>query len=1199
MKISARILYLALLVLVDPRCTVAFVPSFSQRIPSQRTTTTTQLQEGYAVSSRTTRLSTLRKAGSEALKFDSSPEVTVQLRQYSSGIQRASSDVSVAMKPVRSLKRYIDSTGGAKGVVLQENQTELGATLSSALIRSFRTCGEAGDYRMIASLLQAATHFCQELPLLSARVFGEALEALSRTDASISKLKQVWKLAEDHSKTLTEPLGAFELNVMLKALGGKKKITAARDLYRSTNIVGDAFTATTLFNLLASSISDDQVVADDWTVDDKSPCWQYEEGMQILRDTNDLNNHVFSSALKLNERASQVFCQPGRRHNGAKAALSLLGSMKATNVAPDLVTCTHVLSTFDKHKEWKAAVVMLNSMEGDSTVDSWHLPAPNEYAYSAAISACARCNQFDEAIRLLERMKRSSVKPNTWIYNAVLSACVSPSKRNRNARIEMALSLLGDMQRDCEGGNFETAPDTVTYNTALAVMEGMGIVFRDEKGRTVCEFSVSEEGAWVPSENLISEILQEMRSKGIPRDALTYHNAIKASKSNSGAIFEFLEEATKELVTQTHSSLTGRAGHGLAFVFNAALSAFANRGDMELMVRAFDMMRTQGIAANRESIMQLVVALGRSRNSRNIMTLLETLRGNQAASDDLGQLFGIDLSVVIRGESKELEQLYAVSISSCLVANDIESATSVLNLMKENGMAPSQSTMKDIAFAYTRLAVEEASHQSTRRRKQAKYGISPALEVDAGQDGTSQAERAGSIVRELKDPTPQLMSAVASAYAVTGSFEEARSILQNLHQAALDEQRDSKLLSRGEQEIIDVLPRLHRSLLKICASNGNIRTAYWFVEDIQNFSNSLSSSSNEICLADTPLVPDISDPAECSDTNLLWFNRTHTDTARKTGMAGEDWKLLLISASKAGDWKLCINTLQFLRPFLEANHPRRAIRSNADNLSRKYRKLARALTASVLCFEERGQSAWAVRAVDDWINWSGRRPPKEAVLASIRILASQGRGTEVSSLIQQVLQVKASTSDSREQAQHSYEEILYIGAITHLHSNGLYEDADELYLQAITNKHLPFSVATAGKDGHQHLDLHGMNVAIANSAVRIAFQQDVLQSEAGADLVIVTGRGVNSFYQMRPILRPEIQRLLIEEFYPPLTTSSMPGNMGAIRVPAEDIQAWATHQRQQKGVKMLALADALKNLSGGLLKQSLKLTVDRAQDKQE
>jgi pentatricopeptide repeat protein len=1191
MKLSIRAL--VLLFVVDSRC-AAFIPSQSRKMHSQRTTTasetTTKISKPGSSRPSALHVGVAATVPSRGLQFDSDDNLVEHLRQYSGGIQK-SSHSQAAMKPIKSLKRFIDNSQASI-----EDQ-ELSEALSSALVRAFRTCGEVGDYRMILSLLQSAIQFCHGQALLSPRVFGEAIDALSRTDSSVTKLKQTWKLAEESSATMTQPVGAYELNVMLKALGStRKKVQAALTIYKNTDIRGDAFTASTLLNLLADSINDNQVVAEGWNEEeDRSPCWQYQEAMQLLNDFGEINNYVVSSALKLNERACEVFYQLGRRHNGAQAALALLGDMKTRNIEPDLVTCSHVMSCFDKQHEWKAAVAMLNAMENTAS-SGWQFPNPNEYSYSAAISACARANQYDEAIKLLDRMKSGPLPPNTWVYNAVLSACVSPRKKNQNDRIKMSLSLLEDMQLggDDEDAIESTRPDTVTYNTALAVMDGMGAVFRDDNGRRVCEFSESQ--AWMPSETLVTEMLQDMRVKGVRRDALTYHNAIKASKTNSGTIFDLLDEATKELSKQRGSSLTGRAGNGLSFVYNAALSSFAQRGDMDLMVRAFAQMRKVGVDPNNESVMQLVVALGRSRNSRNIMTLLQTLRGNRAASDKLHELFGIDLSISVTGnKSRELEQLYAVSITSCLVANDIESAMAALALMKENGMSPSQSTMKEIAFAYTRVAVEAASQQSAVRRKSNKYAKSVPLQYTEKQYSRAQAVRAGAIANELKHPSPQLLAAVSTAYAVTGLFEEARTIVQKLHQHALVEQSNSKFLSRAAQEILDVLPRLHRSLLKICASHGNVMAALWFVEDIQRFANDFSSDSSEICLTDTPLVPDVSDPAECN--NLLWFNRTHTDTARQCGMRGEDWKLFLIAASKSGEWKLCINTLQFLRPFLEANHPKRAQRTQAD-LPKKYRKLARALTASVLCFEAREQSAWAVRAIDDWIEWSGRRPPKEAVLASIRILASQDRGTEVTSLIQQCLQVSPSSSDSREEAQHSYEEIIYIGAVTHLHNNGLYEDADELYLQAITNKHLPFSVSMLGN--HHILDLHGMNVAIANSAVRIAFQQDVLQSETSGDLVIVTGRGMNSIYQMRPVIRPEIQRMLTEEFYPPLNTASMPGNMGALRVPAEDIQAWVTHQRQQKGVKMLAVAGALKNLSGGLLiKRGVKLSVNRKSEKSE
>jgi hypothetical protein len=132
-----------------------------------------------------------------------------------------------------------------------------------------------------------------------------------------------------------------------------------------------------------------------------------------------------------------------------------------------------------------------------------------------------------------------------------------------------------------------------------------------------------------------------------------------------------------------------------------------------------------------------------------------------------------------------------------------------------------------------------------------------------------------------------------------------------------------------------------------------------------------------------------------------------------------------------------------------------------------------------------------------------------------------------------------------------------------------------------------------------------MNVAMAHSAVRIALQQYVLPENSSAeclsnveekqkdgDMIIVTGRGMNSAQRLRPVLRPEIQRMLLEEFYPPLSTTSIPGNMGALRVPANDVKEWVLEQRKQKGARMLAIADVIKNLtSGERIRKSIELTL--------
>ena len=325
-------------------------------------------------------------------------------------------------------------------------------------------------------------------------------------------------------------------------------------------------------------------------------------------------------------------------------------------------------------------------------------------------------------------------------------------------------------------------------------------------------------------------------------------------------------------------------------------------------------------------------------------------------------------------------------------------------------------------------------------------------------------------------------------------------------------------------------------------------------------------------------------------------------------MCSQDWKMLLIAASKSGHWKVCIKVLQFLRPFIEATK----ISDNASDQTRikqddEYKRLERSVSSAVKCLELRGQYAWAVRVLHDWIEWSGRRPPSKAISACVRILAARGRGTEVITLMQKVLQVQpffsnmtttasTTTLDATTETQD-----MLMSAITHLHKNGLYEEADDVYLEGLSRK--LFGQTVPNDNGEEQLDLHGMNVAMAHSAVRIALQQNVAGTESddeqvtsagiGKDLVIITGRGKRSIEHFRPVLRPEIQRMLTEEFYPPLSTVSIPGNMGALRVPASDVEAWVGNQRQQRGIRMMTVASMIKGISGRSLQQSILLSLQQ------
>mmetsp|Transcript_30222 Transcript_30222/g.64014 ORF Transcript_30222/g.64014 Transcript_30222/m.64014 type:complete len:444 (-) Transcript_30222:3-1334(-) len=372
----------------------------------------------------------------------------------------------------------------------------------------------------------------------------------------------------------------------------------------------------------------------------------------------------------------------------------------------------------------------------------------------------------------------------------------------------------------------------------------------------------------------------------------------------------------------------------------------------------------------------------------------------------------------------------------------------------------------------------------------------------------------------------------------------------------------------------------------------------------------------ELITLSSRLLMDIPTPDNIPEADFSDAGALSTILERPVGLTGQDWKLILIAASRGGHWKVCVGTLPFIRPYVKETHPMYAreslplsssglspsTRPSLERLNRKYDRIARALTAAILCFEARSQYAWAIRAIDDWIDWSGRRPRKEAVASACRILAKRYRGQEVITLVTKVLDMPAIDNsddglngvDLDVVSEYTYEKAVYTESINALHKSGLYREADQLYAAGVASGDLPWAVMRqgTGTDNNKRLmlDLHGMSAAVAHSAVRVSLQKEVMESQSSSnasetiwtrDVMIVTGRGRRSGERFRPVLRPEVQRMLTEEFYPPLGTSSIPGNMGALVVPSGDIEAWLGHQQQQKGERLLFVADMLRDISSG------------------
>jgi len=1129
--------------------------------------------------------------------------------------------------------------------------------------------------------------------ILSPRIFGEAITSLSKiSQVSLSKIKSLWNyyiydVAGIQGESLVEVLSSspssYELNAMLNALGERRKVTAALKVYKQTctneekgngmcKIEGDAYTASILFGMLAESIPTSSVrPGGGGDTAEVSPCWQWNEALSLLQtfSSSQLNNYAYSALLKVNLQAAQKFRDTStsqERHNGVKYAMKILDYMKSNEISPDVVTCSILLSTFDKCYNWKASVALLNAMkqlsstdnDDDNSIEKWSLPTPNKYTYSLVLSTLAKCNQGNAALRILNDME----EPTTWVYNTAMLACVESSTDAKNGARNLVIiyDILNKMERSY--GENATIPDTVTYNTALSGLDDTSFEALKESSLIKKQHEDSRLSKYDSIFDIVLDILDTMEERGVAIDAITYHNAIMACKSNSDDALDILHRSLSDTsfiqgISETNidnsKQLKGRASTGVVFVANAVLSAAATLGDIHAVPKVLSALsQVKDAYINAESIKYIIRTLGKVNECEGILALLICLRGQSFANDILKERYSIDILSAISSKSIPMieEEVYSAAITSSLRNDALAVADQVLLSMKKNGLTLNQRSLKEIIAEYCRMAMvsskEEFKVARIAKRQgtdTSQYGIVEPIYITS----RARAKAALTMLKAVEQPPPSLLSPVAKACCAAGLWQDARSILRRMHRAAIREVRlgrgggSSNSSIRVKGKFLDELPRLHRSLLKFCAKGGNITPALNFANDIQFLASQIQQhgksqrqglvvKGGEVeepefitlssrLLMDTP-TPDNMPESEFSDVGAL-----STILERPIGLTGQDWKLILIAASRGGHWKVCVATLPYIRPYVKETHPMYAREMSSDlspsrpsleRLNRKYNRIARALTAAVLCFEARSQYAWSIRAIDDWIEWSGRRPRKEAVASACRVLAKRFRGQELIMMVTKVLNIPAHENDDAIQGQlgedsevseYTYEKAVYTESINALHKNGLYEEADQLYAEGVASGHLSWAVMPSSGGGGDHkqlrLDLHGMSAAVAHSAVRVSLEKEIMGPAQMAqpddnirarDVMIVTGRGRRSGERYRPVLRPEVQRMLTEEFYPPLSTSSMPGNLGALLVPGEDIEAWLNYQQVQKGERLMFVADVLRGISSGSrIEQALQSSQSR------
>lgn len=174
-----------------------------------------------------------------------------------------------------------------------------------------------------------------------------------------------------------------------------------------------------------------------------------------------INLYVYNAAITAVSKAAK------RRSKGGNGdgklwteVVYLLNHMREDGIEPDGFSFSSAISCCGSEGRWEEALKLLDDMRkgGPKT-------RPNKIAYTAAISSCGRAGQVDHAWRLFHQMKEQGISADLVAYNALFSA-LRISKRSE-AAFALWEEMLGSSHTKTTSMRAATArsssgPDVIT-----------------------------------------------------------------------------------------------------------------------------------------------------------------------------------------------------------------------------------------------------------------------------------------------------------------------------------------------------------------------------------------------------------------------------------------------------------------------------------------------------------------------------------------------------------------------------------------------------------------------------------------------------------------------------------------------------------------------------------------------------------------
>jgi pentatricopeptide repeat domain-containing protein 1 len=428
-------------------------------------------------------------------------------------------------------------------------------------------------------------------------------------------------------------------------------------------------------------------------------------------------------------------------------------AMKTTPLKPNEFTFGSLINACNRARNAEKAMEVLRSMEKDYGV------APNAIIYSSAISACARSEppKPELALQLLQEVvEEKKLQMSVVGFNAAIDACGKASDW------ENAISLLTRMEEATKNNNSNNnkninnnlnnnnntmseflvpEPDSVTYGTVLTACE------RGKQWKLILKNaeSMQERGLPLDARSIMS-CLHACSELGLAYEALKYLDTMKSAKSSpqqtaglqrSGARKPLLgpdEVAYRCAISacarggawregiqllEEYKNATGTPANTIAYT--AAITGCEYAGEWKEAFFLLDRMRKEGVEPN-EITMAAVIAACATACSRDeykdpdktlmpiphqkamiLLSLLEkdpnlvnpNIQIYNAAIRVCAESYDIEGAFRILQDAKDAEIerteiTYGSLMTACERQGCVDSASKVFRMMKEDDIEPNE-----------------------------------------------------------------------------------------------------------------------------------------------------------------------------------------------------------------------------------------------------------------------------------------------------------------------------------------------------------------------------------------------------------------------------------------------------------------------------------------------------------------------------